>query len=116
MLRDALFMLLWQQQYSSSGENSSTSRVTFMPHMSSNAAGSNAQLHQQMASSASAAPSAAAARSYHVLPGIRILRQELCEGAGRLFCQLYDRACRQPFAPPAAFHAVGLLPEQFLQV
>ena len=44
------------------------------------------------------------------------IRRDMCQAGGRLYCQLYDRACRRPFAPTEAFHAPGLSGEMFTQV
>ncbi|GAX81158.1 hypothetical protein CEUSTIGMA_g8591.t1 [Chlamydomonas eustigma] len=118
LLRDALFQLLWQQHNSSSVDSSSSSIAAVAPASSNMTSSlsislnssSKVQLQQRAASA-----SLVATRGASVMPQARVLRRELCEAGGRLYCQLYDRSCRHYFAPPATFHAVGLLTEQFLQ-
>ena len=50
------------------------------------------------------------------LPSMPSVRRELCEAGGRLYCLLYERCCRRPFAPTEAFHAPGLGADRFTQV
>ena len=50
------------------------------------------------------------------LPSLPSVRRELCEAGGRLYCLLYERCCRRPFAPTEAFHAPGLGADRFTQV